>query len=73
MQVPANLFLFKPITLNPAGELAVTYLDEELRVSRGDKGNLFVLRMVSACQGLMLSLCQALRMHLLLRKAAASG
>ena len=27
------------------GELAVTYLDEELRVSRGDKGNLFVLGM----------------------------
>jgi hypothetical protein len=23
----------------------VTYLDETLRVSRGDKGNLFVLRM----------------------------
>lgn len=29
------------------GELDMTYLDEELRVSRGDKGNLFVLRMVS--------------------------
>nr|XP_043627415.1 probable plastid-lipid-associated protein 4, chloroplastic [Erigeron canadensis] len=28
------------------GSLEVTYLDEELRVSRGDKGNLFVLRMV---------------------------
>ncbi|XP_066307513.1 probable plastid-lipid-associated protein 4, chloroplastic [Miscanthus floridulus] len=28
------------------GELEVTYLDEELRVSRGDKGNLFVLKMV---------------------------
>lgn len=28
-----------------AGELAVTYLDEELRISRGDKGNLFVLVM----------------------------
>ena len=27
------------------GALAVTYLDDELRVSRGDKGNLFVLRM----------------------------
>ena len=27
------------------GELEVTYLDEELRVSRGNKGNLFVLRM----------------------------
>ena len=29
-----------------SGELAFTYLDDELRVSRGDKGNLFVLRMV---------------------------
>lgn len=28
-----------------AGELAVTYLDEEMRISRGDKGNLFVLLM----------------------------
>jgi hypothetical protein len=27
------------------GELEITYLDEELRVSRGDKGNLFVLIM----------------------------
>ena len=27
------------------GALDVTYLDEELRVSRGDRGNLFVLRM----------------------------
>lgn len=27
------------------GELEITYLDEELRVSRGDKGNLFVLKM----------------------------
>ena len=27
------------------GELEITYLDEELRVSRGNKGNLFVLRM----------------------------
>lgn len=30
------------------GELAITYLDEELRVSRGDKGNLFVLTMDNA-------------------------
>ncbi len=30
---------------NAAGALEVTYLDEDLRVSRGDKGNLFVLRM----------------------------
>ncbi|EPS71723.1 hypothetical protein M569_03036, partial [Genlisea aurea] len=28
------------------GALEITYLDEELRVSRGDKGNLFVLKMV---------------------------
>ncbi|GJN23589.1 hypothetical protein PR202_gb11253 [Eleusine coracana subsp. coracana] len=28
------------------GELEITYLDEELRISRGDKGNLFVLKMV---------------------------
>ena len=27
------------------GKLEVTYLDEELRVSRGSRGNLFVLRM----------------------------
>ncbi|KAK6945585.1 Plastid lipid-associated protein/fibrillin conserved domain [Dillenia turbinata] len=28
------------------GELEITFLDEELRVSRGDKGNLFILKMV---------------------------
>ncbi|XP_059290627.1 probable plastid-lipid-associated protein 4, chloroplastic isoform X2 [Lycium ferocissimum] len=28
------------------GELEMTYLDEELRVSRGDLGNLFILKMV---------------------------
>ncbi|XP_020528764.1 probable plastid-lipid-associated protein 4, chloroplastic isoform X2 [Amborella trichopoda] len=28
------------------GELEITYLDDELRVSRGDKGNLFILKMV---------------------------
>ncbi|XP_024171974.2 probable plastid-lipid-associated protein 4, chloroplastic [Rosa chinensis] len=28
------------------GELEITYLDEELRVSRGDKGNLFILKLV---------------------------
>ncbi|KDP38889.1 hypothetical protein JCGZ_05046 [Jatropha curcas] len=28
------------------GELEITYLDEELRISRGDKGNLFILTMV---------------------------
>uniref|UniRef100_A0A6N2KEJ1 Plastid lipid-associated protein/fibrillin conserved domain-containing protein n=2 Tax=Salix TaxID=40685 RepID=A0A6N2KEJ1_SALVM len=28
------------------GQLEITYLDEELRISRGDRGNLFVLKMV---------------------------
>ncbi|KAJ8421707.1 hypothetical protein Cgig2_009038 [Carnegiea gigantea] len=28
------------------GTLEITYLDEDLRVSRGDKGNLFILKMV---------------------------
>ncbi|GAB4851940.1 Probable plastid-lipid-associated protein 4, chloroplastic [Ancistrocladus abbreviatus] len=28
------------------GELEITFLDEDLRVSRGDKGNLFILKMV---------------------------
>ncbi|KAL0384549.1 UNVERIFIED_CONTAM: putative plastid-lipid-associated protein 4, chloroplastic [Sesamum radiatum] len=28
------------------GELEITYLDEELRISRGDKGNLFILTML---------------------------
>ncbi|GAV61125.1 PAP_fibrillin domain-containing protein [Cephalotus follicularis] len=28
------------------GELEITYLDEDLRISRGDKGNLFILKMV---------------------------
>ncbi|ONK65430.1 uncharacterized protein A4U43_C07F37040 [Asparagus officinalis] len=27
------------------GELEITYLDEEIRISRGDKGNLFILKM----------------------------
>ena len=27
------------------GELEITYLDEDLRICRGDKGNLFVLLM----------------------------
>jgi hypothetical protein len=30
----------------------VTYLDEEIRVSRGDRGNLFVLRMHDATKEL---------------------
>lgn len=29
-----------------SGELEITYLDEEIRVSRGDKGNMFILKMV---------------------------
>ncbi|KAL8140502.1 hypothetical protein V2J09_006523 [Rumex salicifolius] len=28
------------------GELEITYLDEDLRVSKGDKGNLFILKMI---------------------------
>ncbi|XP_042509588.1 probable plastid-lipid-associated protein 4, chloroplastic isoform X2 [Macadamia integrifolia] len=28
------------------GQLEITYLDDELRISRGDKGNLFILKMV---------------------------
>ncbi|PPD81143.1 hypothetical protein GOBAR_DD21930 [Gossypium barbadense] len=28
------------------GELEITYLDEELRISRGDLGNLFILKMI---------------------------
>ncbi|XP_039019257.1 probable plastid-lipid-associated protein 4, chloroplastic [Hibiscus syriacus] len=28
------------------GQLEITYLDEELRISRGDRGNLFILKMV---------------------------
>lgn len=35
-----------PITAPPSaqGELTITYLDEDLRVSRGNKGNLFILK-----------------------------
>jgi PAP_fibrillin len=29
---------------NAKGKLDTTFLDEELRISRGDKGNLFILR-----------------------------
>ena len=40
-------FSIGPITFNAPssfkGELDITYIDEELRLSRGDKGNLFVL------------------------------
>ncbi|KAK7246838.1 hypothetical protein RIF29_41708 [Crotalaria pallida] len=28
------------------GQLEITYLDEDLRISRGDRGNLFILKMV---------------------------
>ncbi|XP_020534637.1 probable plastid-lipid-associated protein 4, chloroplastic isoform X2 [Jatropha curcas] len=28
------------------GQLEITYLDDELRISRGDRGNLFILKMV---------------------------
>ncbi|GLT96920.1 hypothetical protein SLE2022_145110 [Rubroshorea leprosula] len=28
------------------GQLEITYLDEEIRISRGDRGNLFILKMV---------------------------
>lgn len=36
-----------PVTAPPSatGELDTTYLDGELRISRGNRGNLFVLRM----------------------------
>lgn len=32
-----------------AGELDITYLDDELRISRGNRNNLFVLRMRVGC------------------------
>jgi len=34
------------------GALNTTYVDNEIRVSRGDKGNLFVLRMADATKEL---------------------
>lgn len=41
------IFGLIPVVAPPSarGALAVTYLDEDIRVSRGDRGNLFVLRM----------------------------
>ncbi|KAJ6711382.1 hypothetical protein OIU79_007768 [Salix purpurea] len=52
-KVAVKFDLFKILGLIPVkapgrarGELEITYLDEELRVSRGDKGNLFILKMV---------------------------
>lgn len=38
---------FIPVKAPPSarGELQITYLDEDLRVSRGNKGNLFILKM----------------------------
>lgn len=43
-----KIFGLIPVTApdSARGELAITYLDEDLRISRGDKGNLFVLSMV---------------------------
>lgn len=49
-----KIFGLLPINAPPSarGELAVTYLDEEMRISRGDKGNLFVLLVgASVCSG----------------------
>ncbi|GBF98854.1 hypothetical protein Rsub_11458 [Raphidocelis subcapitata] len=40
-----KIFNLLPVTAPPSarGELEVTFLDDSLRVSRGDKGNLFIL------------------------------
>jgi hypothetical protein len=42
---PDELSACLPSCLPSTGELAITYLDEDMRISRGDKGNLFVLLM----------------------------
>ncbi|XP_013598117.1 PREDICTED: probable plastid-lipid-associated protein 4, chloroplastic isoform X1 [Brassica oleracea var. oleracea] len=51
-KVAVQLKVFKILGLIPVnapetarGELEITYVDEELRLSRGDKGNLFILKM----------------------------
>ncbi|CAL1385505.1 unnamed protein product [Linum trigynum] len=52
-RVAVNFDFFKIAGLIPIespgsgrGQLEITYLDEELRISRGDRGNLFILKMV---------------------------
>lgn len=47
-----RIFNLIPIKAPPSarGELAITYVDDDLRISRGDKGNLFVLTMVGGGQ-----------------------
>ncbi|KAL8222728.1 hypothetical protein R6Q57_020127 [Mikania cordata] len=52
-QVAVKFDAFKVLGLIPIrargsgrGQLEITYLDEELRISRGNEGNLFILRMV---------------------------
>ncbi|KAH0923900.1 hypothetical protein HID58_023918 [Brassica napus] len=51
-KVAVQLKVFKILGFIPVnapdtarGELEITYVDEELRLSRGDKGNLFILKM----------------------------
>ncbi|KAL8264822.1 hypothetical protein R6Q59_022952 [Mikania micrantha] len=52
-QVAVKFDAFKVLGLIPIrargsgrGQLEITYLDEELRISRGNEGNLFILSMV---------------------------
>ena len=42
-RVGSPLFSYKPEPGTFQGELSVTYLDDEMRISRGDQGNVFVL------------------------------